>query len=87
MNTIDQDELDIKPLVWWGTGEVVGNLVDVTIRNAGEIYKWFVRVQDSGGYTDAETGLAMTLDDAAAHAAASAMKLLLVWDEPEDEEE
>ncbi|MCP4573265.1 MAG: hypothetical protein GY838_13000 [bacterium] len=86
MSCIDQDDLGIEPLVWWGSGEVVGNWVDVTIRRVGEIYKWFARVQDPGGFTAAETGLEMDLDLASTAAATAAAKMLLVWDEDEDEE-
>lgn len=87
METIDQDSLGVEPLVWWGSGEVVGNWVDISIRKFDEVYKWFVRVKDPAGWCDAKAGLSMTFDDAMDAVSSTTMELLLVWDEEDENDD
>lgn len=84
MSTIDQDDFALEPLVWHGAGVVVGTEVMVVVRRFDEVYKWFVRAVDPGGLFSAQTGIAMTLNDAAEDANLSVQEMLLVRDEDKE---
>lgn len=76
--TIDQDGMSIKPIVWFGRGEIVCNDVLATIRDFDGAFQWMVRVQDNLGYATAQTGVAMDLEDAQAAAATAIEDILEV---------
>ena len=42
---LDQDDFVLHPMVWTGSGEIVGNHVTVTIRAYDGVYKCFARVE------------------------------------------
>jgi hypothetical protein len=77
-SVIDQDEFGHEAIVWWGEGEIIGNYVEMSIREFEGVYKWFVKVRDSWGAFMAQTGLASTLDEAVLEAQGCIMCILEV---------
>ena len=73
---LDQDDFVLHPMVWTGSGEIVGNHVTVTIRAYDGVYKCFARVERAMGHNTAVAGLAISLDDANASVVQAVCKML-----------
>jgi hypothetical protein len=80
---LDQDDFVVSPIVWYGSGEVVGNWVVVTIRDFEGLFNWFARVEDTMGYRVAKTGLKLSYEEAFGSAMHAVCEMLEVEDEEE----
>jgi len=78
---LDQDDFIVRAIVWYGSGEVVGNWVTVTVREYDGIFSWFAKVEDTMGHRLAAVGLANSFDEAHGAIMRAVCKMLEVEDE------
>ena len=63
--TIDQDGLDLNPIVWYDSGEIVGNYVQISIREQNPYtYTWFVHISTTLDKELSQTGIAPSFHEA-----------------------